>query len=103
MLTLFGKTYAKNNSEFVSSLFAKQTCNGFYKQNKKGIYLYDIQNELIAFIKAPANGEPAFIVSAHDFEGRPRYMSGLSTATERYLNCPVSYRLKIEQLTELFC
>jgi hypothetical protein len=103
MLTLFGKTYAKNNSEFVNSLFSKQTCNGFYKQNEKGITLYNIQNELIAFIKAPINGEYAFIVSAYKSENKTRYMFGLSTLTDLYLNVPESYKIKTEKLTELFC
>jgi hypothetical protein len=104
MLTLFNKTYAKNNSEFVNSLFSKQTCNGYYKQNEKGITIYNIQHDIIAFIKAPVNGEYAFIVSAYKSEnGKTRYMFGLDTLTEKYLSCPVSYKTKTEKLTELFC
>jgi hypothetical protein len=102
MITLFSKTYAKNKSEFIRSLFSKQTCNGFYKQSKKGIHLYNMQKEVIAFIKAPTNGEYAFIVSCYMFKGKKRYMFGLDTLTEKYLNGPISYKLKIEKLTELF-
>jgi hypothetical protein len=103
MITLFSKTYAKNKSEFIRSLFSKQTCNGFYKQSKKGINLYNIQRNVIAFIKAPANGENAFIVSAYKSEnGKTRYMQGLSTLTELYLGVPESYKTRTEKLTELF-
>ena len=92
-----------NNSEFVNSLFSKQTCNGYYKQSKKGISLHNLQNEVIAFIKAPTNGENAFIVSTYKSENKTRFMFGLDTLTELYLGVPESYKTKIEKLTELFC
>ena len=102
MIKLFGKTYAKNNSEFVNSLFSQQTCNGYYKHGKKGIHLYNIQKEVIAFIKTPTAGESAFIVSCYVFNGKKRYLFGLDTITEKYLNCPISYRMQIEELAHLF-
>ena len=52
MLTFNNKKYAKNDKEFTESLFQTGgTCNGFYKLTKRGVYLYNMQNEVQCFIR----------------------------------------------------
>jgi len=51
MIILNGKKFAKNDTEFVDSLFQTGgTCDGFYKANKKSIHLMNMQGERIATI-----------------------------------------------------
>lgn len=51
MLIINNKKFAKNNSEFINSLFNPGgTCVGFYKVNKKSIVLMDHQNNRIGVI-----------------------------------------------------
>lgn len=52
MITFNNKKYAKNDKEFTAALFqAGGTCNGFYKLIKRGVYLYNMQNEVQCFIR----------------------------------------------------
>jgi hypothetical protein len=88
MITFNGKQYAKNDSEFTETLFqAGNTANGFYKKVKNGIKLYNIQKELIAFIKRDMQGDSAFIVNAYTYggDGKDRYMASTSSTVEQYL------------------
>lgn len=86
MYTLNGKIYAKNNDEFVSSLFkAGNTCNGFYKKIKNGVKLFDIQNNLKAFVVANAHGERFIVSAGTTSSGKPFYMSSTDTQTEEWL------------------
>lgn len=88
MLNFNGKKFARNNAEFVSSLFGNDgTCIGFYRQIKSGFQLFNLQNELIAFL-SPDRG---LIVSAHKYNGRARYMFSTCTTVEKYLELPESY------------
>lgn len=59
--------------------------HGFYRTDPKGIHLYDRKEKLEAYVVAnPRQGY--FLVSAHEPEpGTPRYMFGLSEATEKWL------------------
>lgn len=51
MIMLNGVKFAKNNKEFVNSLFEKDgTCSGFYKVNKCSISLYDQKRNKIGVI-----------------------------------------------------
>ena len=85
MLIFNGKKYAKNNDEFISSLFvAGATCNGFYKRTKNGIRLFDMQNILQGFIVNNKHNE-RFIVSASVHDGKVHYMFGASEALEKWL------------------
>ena len=89
MLVFNHKKYAKNDKEFIATLFCSDgTANGYYKQKPQGIYLYNIQHKLIAFIKTETYEDSAFIVSAFKDEttnNRTRYMYSTTTKTEKYL------------------
>jgi hypothetical protein len=51
MITLNGKRFARNNAEFVASLFdPKGSCSGTYKRNEKSVTLFDPQGKKIAVI-----------------------------------------------------
>ena len=51
MINLNGKLFAKNDEEFVSSLFnPKGTCVGFYKSIKSGVELLNQKKERIGVI-----------------------------------------------------
>jgi hypothetical protein len=83
MITFNNKHYAKNNDEFTNSLFTSGgTCNGFYKEANRGIYIYNIQNELIAFIRL--HNEPMVMSAAIQPNGKKWY-SYTNAETERYL------------------
>jgi hypothetical protein len=85
MLIFNGKKYAKNDSEFVESLFdASGTCNGYYKRLKDGVQLFNMQRELTAFI-VDRTDRARFVVSAGMHDGKARYMHGLSSAAEQWL------------------
>lgn len=85
MLIFNGKKYAKNDAEFLDSLFDPSgTCNGYYKRLKHGVKLYNMQRELTAYIVDRSPLE-RFIVSAGMHDGKARYMYGLSTAAEQWL------------------
>ena len=87
MLTFNNKEFAKNDKEFVSSLFSvggKGTCSGFYKKTKRGVYLYNVQNELFAFMKA--DDKFTGIVTAYkNNDGKTYYMNALASDTEKWL------------------
>ncbi len=86
MLTFNGKQYAKNDKEFVDTLFTSgNTANGFYKKVKSGIKLYNMQKELIAFIKRDSS---PFVVNAYTYagDGKDRYMFSTSSTVEIYLS-----------------
>jgi hypothetical protein len=90
MLVFNGKKYAKNDAEFVDSLFQSGgTCNGYYKRVKHGVKLYDMQRVLTAFIVDNQNTRERFLVTAHTIEmngkNRDRYMFGTTAHTERFL------------------
>ena len=101
---IFGKAYAETDKDYIESLFSGgSTCNGYYKRLKKGIYIYNMQHKLVAFVKAPTNGEPAFIVEAYDMPNRKiRYAFGLATDTKQFLDAPDSYTARLENLAALF-
>lgn len=51
MLVLNGKKFARNDKEFISSLFeGKSTCVGYYKVNKRSISLMDQHKNKIGAI-----------------------------------------------------
>ena len=85
-----GVKFAKNNGEFISMLFTKEsTPDGTYKVMKSGIRLYNLQGELFAFIVNNKYGE-RFFVSARPVKtdkGRNsiRYNYALSSLDEKYL------------------
>ena len=108
MIIFNGKKYAKNEKEFTDSLFERDgTCNGFYKILKKGIKIYNIQKELIAFIVNNGYSE-RFIVSARMTDNnKPRYMFSTMDNDEFYLGLDkLGYRDKIkecERVLSIYC
>ena len=51
MITLNGKQFARNDSEFTDSLFTSGgTCAGYYKPNKRSISLLDMQKNKVGVI-----------------------------------------------------
>ena len=55
MITLNGKLFAANESEFIDSLFNPAgSCVGYYKRNKTSVTLYNMQKEKIAVINKEA-------------------------------------------------
>ena len=51
MIILNNKRFAKNNAEFIDSLFNNgPTCTGFYKVNKQSITIQDQQRQKIGVI-----------------------------------------------------
>lgn len=83
MLTLNGRTFARNNAEFTASLFSPGgTCTGFYRRTPKGAYLYNMQRTLVGFLKC--GDQFTGMVSAHKCDdGRTRYMYAADSALER--------------------
>lgn len=85
MLIFNGKKYAKNDAEFMESLFHRDsTCNGYYKRLKRGIQIFNMQRLLIAFVVSN-DKQGHFTVSASIHDGKPVYMYGLNDETKKYL------------------
>lgn len=100
MIELYGKTYAKNDSELVESLFTPGgTCNGLYKKTARGIFLYSMQGELRAFVRRDGLGPVT--ATKTERSGRVRYMFATSTADDSWLGTPDSYREACEQARNL--
>lgn len=85
MLLFSGKKYAKNDTEFVDSLFQDGgTCAGYYQRISNGIRLMTIKKEYFAFLVSNKHGE-RFIVSMGSKDGKPYYMHGLNEQDAIYL------------------
>ena len=85
MLIFNGRKFAKNDKEFVASLFdAGGTCQGYYKRVKAGVKLYDHQRALQAFIVDNSHRE-RFVVSAYKTDKGDRFMFAASSVTEKWL------------------
>lgn len=83
MIIFNGKKYAENGREFTDSLFqAGGTCNGFAKRMKNGYRIFNIQNELIAFIRC--SKEP-MVMQATMRADKKIWYSYLMDCTEKYL------------------
>ena len=83
MKIINGKKYAKNDKEFINTLFDKQggTANGYYKETKSGLYLYDLQNKPRVFIRAKDGLTVSFSILEN---GRKRYMFALADADKKW-------------------
>ena len=83
MIVFNNKKYAENEDEFTGSLFqAGGTCNGFAKRMRNGYRIFNIQNELIAFIRC--SKEPMVMQATVQADNKIWY-SYLMTCTEKYL------------------
>jgi hypothetical protein len=88
MIALFGKTYAKNEAEFVDSLFTPgATANGFYRVTRGGVYFSDMQGKERAFIRADGLG-PVSVSKRAD--GKRWYMQSLSSLDDAFLGRDMS-------------
>ena len=84
MLIINGKKFAKNDKEFVSTLFqADGTAIGYYKRTVKGLYLYDHQKKPMVYMEDTPKFTGA--VTCHLFEGKKRYMYALCSTHESLL------------------
>jgi len=83
MITFNGFKFAKNETEFTSSLFEKDgTCFGFYKTRKNGIVLMDHQKTVRALIAF--DGSISFLVTAWKNEqGQILCMNSATDETEK--------------------
>jgi hypothetical protein len=61
MIDINGVKFAKNNSDFIDSLFSKKTCYGFYKKLKNKIIFQDHQK--VAFLALVKNKNGVFLVN----------------------------------------
>ena len=79
MLIVNGKKYANTDKEFTGSLFDKSgTCSGFYKVNKGGIVLMDMQKTVFAFIVNNKHNEQFFVSAIRQADKKIRYMYALA-------------------------
>lgn len=90
MLTIFGRKFARNDKEFVGSLFEHGgTCHGYYKRTVNGVRLFDIQRNPRAYVVCnPAQGY--FAVTMHEHDGNLRYMHALCSDDKAWLGAPDS-------------
>lgn len=86
MIQLAGKMYAKNDREFVNSLFNPNgTCNGYYKRLKHGIQVFNPQKELIALITSYDRNYGVVSAIRHKHLKKTFYFYGLNSLTAEYL------------------
>lgn len=97
MLTINGKKYAKNEKEFINSLFESGgTCYGYYKQVKSGVKLLDHNKNIFAFIVNNRYNEQ-FFVSAHVLNGKTYYMNSTTSVDDKILGLDIlGYSAKTE-------
>ena len=102
MLIINGKKYAKNESEFVSSLFDKTgTCSGYYKKSKGKILLSDMQGKVFAAIICNDNFKG--IVNARKAEsGKVFYQYAASENVEKHLGLPEKYSMQSEYCQNIY-
>ena len=86
MITINGKKYAKNDAEFIDTLFqGGGTAHGFYKTGKNGIKLFDHKKNLFAFVVNNRHNEQFFVDASIKPDGKSHYMFGTSSLTEKIL------------------
>ena len=89
MITINGKKYAKNDSEFADTLFTQGgTAVGYYKKRKNGVLLLDMQKRPFAFVVVNKYGDEPFIVSCSQTDEGIRYMYSTTLADEITLGMP---------------
>lgn len=100
MISLYGKKYAKNDSEFIESLFindGKGTANGYYKKTAKGIFLLDMQGNRRAFIRRDGLGP----VTVTKNNGKNFYMFSCTSKDQGWLGVPDSYIEEVDGAEQL--
>lgn len=98
-LTLFDRTYAPTRQAVINSLFKPgRTDNGTYPVVSGGYVLYDLTGAPRALITRRCGS----IVTAHQSDGRTRYMYALTSSDKDYLNAPDSLTLQHDAARALF-
>jgi hypothetical protein len=82
MVVFNGKKFAENEAEFSDIQQAGGVCSGFYMKVNAGVELFNVQNELIAFIRFHDN----FLMSARVLDDGKRWYSFSSSQLENLLN-----------------
>lgn len=100
MITVNGKQYAANDSEFTDTLFTSGgTASGYYKQYKHRIIFMDMQKNPIAALVRNKNGN--FLVNCGTCEGKYFYQFALSDHLEPLFGVPDGYIAGIEYVNSL--
>ena len=86
MLIFNGKKYAKNDTEFVDSLFHTDgTCVGYYQKVSNGIRLMTMKKMYFAFLVSNKHNEKFIVSMGQTSDGKPFYMYGLNSNDAIYL------------------
>jgi len=97
MITIGNKKYAKNNSEFMDSLFvAGGTCAGFYKVYKNRIIFKDMQGKPFACLVANDDYSPYFVCCSKLDNGKLFYMQGINSFDLKKLGIRTKDYIKVE-------
>jgi len=99
MLDFNGVKFAKNERQFVDSLFQMGgTCHGFYKVTTRGVQLSDHNNDIFAFIVDNGPSDQ-FLVSCSRLEnGKIRYMHSTNNQADRLFDLDgLGYMATIEE------
>lgn len=100
MIAINENLFVKNEKELTDTLFNPvngQTAQGFYKQMKHGIRLYDLQHKLVAFVRL--NHDP-LIMRARLLGNGKIYYSFASERVKKFVglvgvrNCDYESRIK---------
>lgn len=103
MLEINGKKYAKNDSEFIDSLFQTGgTCYGFYRKVRGGVKLMDHQKNIFVFIVNNKYNEQ-FFVSASALNGKTYYMNSTSSIDDKILGLDELSYSQRNELAKTIC
>lgn len=101
MLKINGMKYAKNDKEFIETLFDKTgTAFGFYKILKNRILLSDMHKEVFAAIVCNENFTG--IVNAVKIDGKIFFQHAASERVEKRLGVPNGYLAGIEYAKKIY-
>lgn len=88
MLNFNQKLYAKNQDEAKNAQSLGKSINGFYAPVNGGYKLFDLGNELQAYISRRSDAKMVVDAYVYPGDGRVRYMYSTSSKTEEWLGYP---------------
>lgn len=100
-ITINGKKYAKNNNNFVETLFEKDgTAFGYYKKHKNSVLFYTMQMELFAacIITPKFKG----FVNARELNGKEFFQHSYSETVKKILGIPDGFFNELEYAEIVF-
>ena len=101
MLIINGHKFAKNNRNFVQTLFEKDgTAYGYYKR-KKGVILFQTM-QMEVFAALVCNGDFNGFVNATERNGKVFYQFGISDKGAELFGIPAGYLDSIEYAKTIF-